>query len=77
MEVASCEFPTAIHQHSIQSFFFVISGAVSKTIEELRLEWKAENSVIMAKELRMPQFEIVRISASNCQESFQIGKEKR
>jgi hypothetical protein len=55
----------------------LILRAVSKTIEELRLEWKAENSVIMAKELRMPQFEIVRISASNCQESFQIGMRAR
>ncbi|KAF4521543.1 hypothetical protein B566_EDAN009511 [Ephemera danica] len=48
-------------------------ASFSKTIEELRLEWKAENPVIMGKGLRMPQFEIVRIVSSNCQESFQIG----
>lgn len=47
---------------------------VSKTIEELRLEWKTMNPVIMGKGLRMPQFEIVDISASVCQESFQIGE---
>ncbi|XP_065335734.1 glycine receptor subunit alpha-2-like isoform X1 [Cloeon dipterum] len=48
-------------------------ASFSKTIEELRLEWKAEKPVIMGKGLRMPQFEIVRILASNCQESFQIA----
>lgn len=48
--------------------------SVSKTIEELRLEWKTMNPVIMGKGLRMPQFEIVEIMASDCQESFQIGK---
>ena len=31
------------------------------------------NPVIMGKGLRMPQFEIVKIAASDCQESFQIG----
>ncbi|CAH1406304.1 unnamed protein product [Nezara viridula] len=46
---------------------------ISKTIEELRLEWKNLNPVIMGKGLRMPQFEIVDIMASDCQESFQIG----
>ncbi|XP_073981318.1 glycine receptor subunit alpha-2-like isoform X2 [Rhodnius prolixus] len=48
-------------------------ASFSKTIEELRLEWNPENPVIMGKGLRMPQFEIVQIEASNCQESFQIG----
>jgi hypothetical protein len=47
---------------------------VSKTIEELSLEWKTMNPVIMGKGLRMPQFEIVKIAASDCQESFQIGE---
>jgi hypothetical protein len=46
---------------------------VSKTIEELRLEWKNTDPVLMAKGLRMPQFEIVNIVPSDCQESFQIG----
>ena len=32
------------------------------------------NPVIMGKGLRMPQFEIVTISATDCQESFQIGE---
>ncbi|XP_071444190.1 glycine receptor subunit alpha-3-like [Hetaerina americana] len=48
-------------------------ASFSKTIEELRLEWKNSNPVIMGKGLRMPQFEIVDIVASDCQESFQIG----
>ncbi|KAG8230283.1 hypothetical protein J437_LFUL010186 [Ladona fulva] len=39
----------------------------------MRLEWKITNPVIMGKGLRMPQFEIVDIVASDCQESFQIG----
>lgn len=47
--------------------------AVSKTTEELRLEWKSVNPVLMGRGLRMPQFEIVKIEASDCQESFQIG----
>ncbi|XP_039291119.1 glycine receptor subunit alpha-2-like [Nilaparvata lugens] len=46
---------------------------LSKTIEELRLEWKTMNPVIMGKGLKMPQFEIVDIVPSECQESFQIG----
>ncbi|XP_054280198.1 glycine receptor subunit alpha-2-like [Macrosteles quadrilineatus] len=48
-------------------------ASFSKTIEELRLEWKTMNPVIMGKGLKMPQFEIVEIIASDCQESFQIG----
>ncbi|XP_049779286.1 glycine receptor subunit alpha-3-like [Schistocerca cancellata] len=48
-------------------------ASFSKTIEELSLEWKTLNPVIMGKGLRMPQFEIVKIAASDCQESFQIG----
>ncbi|XP_050540665.1 glycine receptor subunit beta-type 4-like isoform X2 [Daktulosphaira vitifoliae] len=48
-------------------------ASFSKTVEELRLEWKTTNPVIMAKGLRMPQFEIVDIVPSDCQESFQIG----
>lgn len=57
---------------NIESLTFC--STVSKTIEELRLEWKTMNPVIMGKGLRMPQFEIVDISASVCQESFQIGE---
>ncbi|XP_066905916.1 glycine receptor subunit beta-type 4 isoform X2 [Halyomorpha halys] len=48
-------------------------ASFSKTIEELRLEWKNVRPVIMGKGLKMPQFEIVKIAASDCQESFQIG----
>ncbi|XP_063226527.1 glycine receptor subunit alpha-2-like [Bacillus rossius redtenbacheri] len=48
-------------------------ASFSKTIEELSLDWKTMNPVIMGKDLRMPQFEIVKIAASDCQETFQIG----
>lgn len=48
-------------------------ASFSKTTEELRLEWKSVNPVLMGRGLRMPQFEIVKIEASDCQESFQIG----
>ncbi|XP_046387419.1 glycine receptor subunit beta-type 4-like [Ischnura elegans] len=48
-------------------------ASFSKTTEELRLEWKLTNPVLMGKGLRMPQFEIVDIVASDCEESFQIG----
>nr|CAD7445145.1 unnamed protein product [Timema bartmani] len=48
-------------------------ASFSKTTEELSLEWKTKNPVLMGKGLRMPQFEIVKISSSDCQESFQIG----
>lgn len=50
--------------------------SVSKTIEELRLEWKSLNPVIMGKGLKMPQFEIKEVSTADCQESFQIGKKR-
>ena len=46
---------------------------VSKTMKELILQWKTQNPVIMYKNLRMPQFEIMNIVATDCQESFQIG----
>ncbi|KAE8737020.1 hypothetical protein FOCC_FOCC017522 [Frankliniella occidentalis] len=48
-------------------------ASFSKTIEELRLEWKSWKPVHLGGGLRMPQFEIVKIEASDCQESFQIG----
>ncbi|XP_075231024.1 glycine receptor subunit alpha-2-like, partial [Lycorma delicatula] len=48
-------------------------ASFSKTTEELRLEWKTLNPVIMANGLRMPQFEITEIIPSDCQETFQIG----
>jgi hypothetical protein len=58
----------------VTSIANICSVSVSKTIEELSLEWKTMNPVIMGKGLRMPQFEIVKIEASDCQESFQIGE---
>lgn len=43
-------------------------------MKELRLVWKNNSPVIMQRGLRMPQFEIVEIKATDCQESFQIGE---
>ncbi|XP_076068275.1 glycine receptor subunit beta-type 4-like [Oratosquilla oratoria] len=48
-------------------------ASFSKTMKELSLLWKSENPVKMYKDLRMPQFEIMDIVATTCQESFQIG----
>ncbi|CAH0771645.1 unnamed protein product [Bemisia tabaci] len=48
-------------------------ASFSKTTEELKLEWKSVNPIIMGRGLKMPQFEIVEIQATDCQESFQIG----
>ncbi|KAL7630305.1 UNVERIFIED_CONTAM: hypothetical protein RMT77_019549 [Armadillidium vulgare] len=42
-------------------------------MKELNLKWKSEEPVIMYKNLRMPQFEIIDIVATSCQEPFQIG----
>ena len=44
-------------------------------MKELTLQWKKdENPVKMYKDLRMPQFEIMNIVPTTCQESYQIGK---
>lgn len=46
---------------------------VSKTVEELILDWKEENPVTTGN-LGMSQFELEHIRTDRCQESFQIGK---
>jgi hypothetical protein len=80
MEVASCKCLSWVILMiswiaiGVTSIANICSVSVSKTIEELSLEWKTMNPVIMGKGLRMPQFEIVKIAASDCQESFQIGE---
>ena len=47
--------------------------AVSKTLRELNLQWKEDEPIKMYKDLRMPQFEIININDTTCQESFLIG----
>lgn len=47
--------------------------SVSKTVEELILQWKDEKPITTAK-LGMTQFDMVAIVATKCEESFQIGK---
>ena len=79
MEVASCKYKCRRvmlmeTMTEVITYLSIFCNLVSKTIEELRLEWKRQNPVIMGKGLRMPQFEIVKIAASDCQESFQIGR---
>ncbi|OXA43570.1 Glycine receptor subunit beta-type 4 [Folsomia candida] len=45
---------------------------ISKTVEELILEWKLENPITTGS-LQMTQFAMVDIIAAKCHEAFQIG----
>lgn len=54
-------------------FFTIIFLTVSKTVEELVLEWNPEDPVAI-KSLGMSQFELEKIVPSKCHEEFQIGK---
>lgn len=47
--------------------------SVSKTVEELILEWNPEEPISI-KGLGMSQFELQKIVPSKCHEEFQIGK---
>ncbi|CAL8142119.1 unnamed protein product [Orchesella dallaii] len=47
-------------------------ASFSKTVEELILEWKEKDPIITGN-LGMSQFELTKIVASKCHESFQIG----
>ena len=47
---------------------------VSKTTKELILQWKEHKGVDISSEVKMPQFEISRVSPSKCQENFHIGE---
>lgn len=51
---------------------YLLKISVSKTVEELILEWK-ENKPITTGNLGMSQFELTNIVADKCHESFQIG----
>nr|CAD7406615.1 unnamed protein product [Timema poppensis] len=73
MDLSKFPLDSQVCTMEVASYLAQNGRSVSKTIEELSLEWKTMNPVIMGKGLRMPQFEIVKIAASDCQESFQIG----
>ncbi len=55
----------------IESFLSFLT--VSKTVEELILDWKQENPITTGS-LQMTQFAMVDIVAAKCHEAFQIGK---
>lgn len=52
--------------------------AVSKTTKELLLAWdegKSERSAVsVAKDLRMPQFEMTRITTNKCNSQYHMGE---
>jgi len=55
--------------------YCVFSFLVSKTVEELILEWKPEDPItIYKKNIQMSMFELIAIVPNVCNESFQIGK---
>ena len=49
---------------------------VSKTTKELLLEWDESHQqpVIVAEDLRMPQFEMQKITTNKCHETNHMGK---
>ena len=49
--------------------------AVSKTTKELLLDWEAvhDKPVIVAEDLRMPQFEMKKITTAMCHETNHMG----
>ena len=55
--------------------------AVSKTTKELLLEWDMDNAerpaVSVAKELRMPQFSMKRITTNRCNSQYHMGESNR
>ena len=58
-----------------RNLFF--SSSVSKTTKELLLEWDPsgeQKSVSVARDLRMPQFEMQKITTNKCHEENHMGK---
>ena len=57
---------------------FLSTILVSKTTKELLLAWesKEDKPVIVAEDLRMPQFEMQKISSDKCHETNHMGKHK-
>ena len=73
-----------MHFKSLQSCFsrksylkkWVPFFAVSKTTKELILEWEVQHQqpVIVAEDLRMPQFEMQKITTNKCHETNHMGE---
>ena len=55
-------------------YLFFLS--VSKTTKELLLEWNEshETPVIVAEDLKMPQFEMQKVTTNKCHETNHMGK---
>ena len=56
-----------------------LSFPVSKTTKELLLEWDKEgerSAVSVAKDLRMPQFAMKRITTNKCNSQYHMGELK-
>jgi hypothetical protein len=60
---------------NINKLFFL----VSKTTKELLLEWDEshEKPVFVAEDLRMPQFEMMKITTNRCHETNHMGESKQ
>ena len=61
-----------------QFIYLLLSIAVSKTTKELILEWEGiqDKPVIVAEDLRMPQFEMQKITTNMCHETNHMGKKE-
>ena len=61
---------------NIYTFYYIYT--VSKTTSELVLNWdedkRHEEPVTVAKDLRMPQFEMQKITTNRCHERNHMGK---
>ena len=56
--------------------FLSLNISVSKTTKELLLTWESKDDkpVIVADDLRMPQFEMQKITTNRCHERNHMGK---
>ena len=67
-------------KNKVSVMIFTIILLVSKTTKELILSWDQEKShedpVSVAQDLRMPQFEMQKITTNRCHETNHMGKKK-
>ena len=61
---------------SIFITYIFLQFSVSKTTKELLLTWEStdDKPVIVAEDLRMPQFEMQKIANEKCHETNHMGK---
>ena len=70
MQISSCK-----SKRNFQYLSFIVNSPVSKTTRELELEWKKDTEpVTVAKDLKMPQFELEAVTASNCHNKIHMGR---